>query len=386
MNISEKLTTIAENEQRVYDAGYAKGAEEGSLDLPPFGGDCTSMFTNSKWDWLINAMGDQLTTADITIATQMLYKTQVENIPFQINMSENALSAKSMLDGGTKLNAVPRIHVNITEDINNSTASVNIKQIVAGCQRLRDIENLFNAEELSALSNIVATNQATMPNYSIMCSNCYSLRKLPSWYKMLNISPNSTIGNDIYANWFGNTPQNRGFNSCYSLDEITDFPIIKTSGTLDTNSFSSTVSYCNRLKNFIFEMDNGTPFVKRWKSQTIDFSVNVGYADTDAHITGYNSGITLSKKVTTGTQYQALKNDPDWWTASVNYSRYDHTSAVLTINSLPDTSAYLAEAGGTNTIKFQGECGSSTDGGAINTLTPEEIAVATAKGWTVTLV
>ena len=38
------------------------------------------------------------------------------------------------------------------------------------------------------------------------------------------------------------------------------------------------------------------------------------------------------------------------------------------------------------TIKFRGEAGSATDGGAINTLTEEEIAVATAKGWTVTLV
>jgi hypothetical protein len=65
----------------------------------------------------------------------------------------------------------------------------------------------------------------------------------------------------------------------------------------------------------------------------------------------------------------------------VNYSRYNHDSAVETINSLPDTSAY-----GTNTIKFKGASGALTDGGAINTLTEEEIAVAAAKGWTVTLV
>ena len=68
------------------------------------------------------------------------------------------------------------------------------------------------------------------------------------------------------------------------------------------------------------------------------------------------------------------------------YSRYNHTSAVNTINSLPDTSAYLATAGGTNTIKFKSNAGSATDGGAISNLTEEEIAVATAKGWTVSLV
>ena len=40
----------------------------------------------------------------------------------------------------------------------------------------------------------------------------------------------------------------------------------------------------------------------------------------------------------------------------------------------------------TNTIKFRGEAGALTDGGAINTLTEEEIAVAAAKGWTVSIV
>ena len=69
-----------------------------------------------------------------------------------------------------------------------------------------------------------------------------------------------------------------------------------------------------------------------------------------------------------------------------DYSRYNHDSAVETINSLPDTSEYLASAGGTNTIKFKGVAGMKTDGGAINTLTEEEIAVAAAKGWTVSLV
>ena len=99
-----------------------------------------------------------------------------------------------------------------------------------------------------------------------------------------------------------------------------------------------------------------------------------------------DSGITADKKVTDDVSYQALKNDPDWYTTDIAYSRFNHDSAVRTINSLPDTSAYLATAGGTNTIKFKGEAGSATDGGAINTMTEEEIAVATAKGWTVSLV
>ena len=36
-------------------------------------------------------------------------------------------------------------------------------------------------------------------------------------------------------------------------------------------------------------------------------------------------------------------------------------------------------------INFKGASGSATDGGAIDNLTEEEIAVATAKGWTVSI-
>ena len=88
-------------------------------------------------------------------------------------------------------------------------------------------------------------------------------------------------------------------------------------------------------------------------------------------------------------QVISLQNGSGWISYSnTNYinSKYNHTSAVETINSLPDTSTYLATTSGTNTIIFKGEAGSATDGGAINTMTEEEIAVATAKGWTVSFV
>ena len=68
------------------------------------------------------------------------------------------------------------------------------------------------------------------------------------------------------------------------------------------------------------------------------------------------------------------------------YSRYNLTSAMNTIRSLPDTSAYLATAGGTNTIKFNRAAGSATSGGGISSLSTSDIAIATAKGWTVSLV
>jgi hypothetical protein len=92
------------------------------------------------------------------------------------------------------------------------------------------------------------------------------------------------------------------------------------------------------------------------------------------------TGKTYDTRITDDATYQALKDNENSWTSDVNYSSYSRTSAVETINSLPDCSAT-----GTNTIKFMGSAGSLTDDGAINTMTAEEIAVATAKGWTVSL-
>ena len=142
----------------------------------------------------------------------------------------------------------------------------------------------------------------------------------------------------------------------------------------------------------------------KFKGATLNLSISTGFSNSynsSKAITSYGkiTGIDWSKAIYNDETYQRLKNDPDWFSSggyndgknltsstfdlqtSKNYSRYNHDSAVRTINSLPDTSAY-----GTNTIKFCSTAGALTDGGAINTLTEEEIAVATAKGWTVSFV
>ena len=180
------------------------------------------------------------------------------------------------------------------------------------------------------------------------------------------------------------------FNYCHVLEAIENMGVSR--GTLTQDAFTQSFSSCYRLKKLTFETnDDGTPIVANWKNQTIDLTYAVGhlFSNTDEYVskvtTQYNSGITNDKRVNSQEDYERLKNDPDWFTGLVAYSRYNHNSAVETINSLPDTSAYLAANGGTNTIKFEGRAGSATDEGAISTLTEEETAVAAAKGWTVSL-
>lgn len=200
---------------------------------------------------------------------------------------------------------------------------------------------------------------------------CYSLRTVPKFYYNIDYTGKSYAYHQLYY----------AFYNCYTLDEAINIPVGNKQ-----NYSNDMLSQCflnnHRLSRLTFE-PNATV---NWTKQTINLSSYVGYYHSLFRFTDYNSGITADKEVKDVATYAALKNDPDWFTTKIEFSRYNKTSAVETINSLPDTSAYLATAGGTNTIKFTGNAGSATDGGAINTMTADEIAVAAAKGWTVSFV
>ena len=225
------------------------------------------------------------------------------------------------------------------------------------------------------------------PGLGSMFQNCTSLRNINDillyihqWFINHPIEYGGNLADYYYQSFWG----------CTFLDEVCNIPIFEfpNSNGNTRNLFDYTFDGCFRVKNITFCTNNGVPYIKKWKNQILNFANKVtGYGDGNYLFRQpYNSGITMDKEVIDDTTYAALKNDPDWFTCNVAYSRYNHDSAVATINSLPDTSEYLAANGGTNTIKFKGAAGEKTDGGAINTLTAEEIAVAAAKGWTVTLV
>lgn len=110
--------------------------------------------------------------------------------------------------------------------------------------------------------------------------------------------------------------------------------------------------------------------------------ISVGDVSRVPSVLYFNSGLTEATRIKDEASYQALKNNPDSWTTGAAYSRYNRDSAVATINSLPDTSAYLATDSTlkANILRLKGIAGSKTDGGAINTMTEEEVAVAAEKG------
>ena len=325
-------------------------------------GNCNYRFYYGGWDWFIENYGSQITTSNITDASYMFANSNLTEIPFTINLNTNSsfCSCTQMFNNCKFLTALPEV----------SGEPVALRATLAGCRRIRHIPDSWGNLDFSYFTN---NNYAYMNSF---LEGCLSLRSIPATL-VSNLHNDKTTA--INAKFYY-----QAFKDCASLDEVLNLPV--DGATITNNMFYYSFYYCTRLKNMTFATNNGTPYTANWKTQTIDLTANVGYASTATDILNYNSGITSDKQITDDTTYQALKDDPDWFTTKVAYSRYNHDSAVATINSLPDTSAYLAANGGTNTIKFKGESGSATNGGAINTLTEEEIAVAAAKGWTVTLV
>lgn len=251
------------------------------------------------------------------------------------------------------------------------------------CYRLVDISGLKDVEVDSSYE------YSTSYYKNSMFDTCCSLRKTePNFMKQVGRYP--VVGYNSTSAYADRCAYNKMFYYCCALEEITDMGVFcGPKFNITSNMFYDHIYNCGRLKKYTFETnEDGTPIQMGeggtglyMANQTLTFSSYVGYLDSTGatNIKNY-AGFTEDTRVTDDATYQALKNNPDYWTTLSDYSRYNHDSAVETINSLP-----ICAAGTTNTIKFKGTAGSKTDGGAINTLTEEEIAVAAAKGWTVTL-
>lgn len=301
-----------------------RGIESGGSGIPeeafaPFSGSCKGMFANNLWGWFLNGYGDKLSTSGVTSAEGMFEdSTNIKSLPFSINLiPQSGLIHIGKMCYGAS--SLEEVNVNF----GGSPSSINIQQTFTNCYRLRrlNVESTFN----------------------------------------------SCGGESIFGMY-------HTFESCYMLDEIKDVPFIYSTYGQDYG-FTDMLRSCFRLKSFTFK-PGAVITAYNYPGGNISFTENAGWGTYN--LTAY---APADKEVTDDASYAALKNDPDWWTRNVAYSRYNHDSAVETINSLPDVSS----TGKASSLSFKGEAGSATDGGAINTLTDAEIAVAAAKGWTITL-
>lgn len=325
-----------------------------------FTGDCQYKFADDSFTWFIQDYGDKITTEEISNVSNMFRGSQrLTKIPFEINLTTKTDDLGSMFYGCYSLTDIANINV-----ISVKKAS----SLFGQCQSLRKLPDCVLTWDLTAM------NGYAYGSSNSMFQNCYSLRNIPSEFLKKLYGGGTSYSYHLFYN----------FNDLLSIDELIGLPVSPAAFT--SNIFNNGFKNFWRAKELIFDTNaDGSVKTVTWKNQSVKLDQYVGYVNKNTiyedYITDSNNGITADKEVKDDATYQTLKNDPDWFTRDINYSRYNHDSAVNTINSLPDVSS-----GSGNTITFTGASGALTDGGAISNLTEEEIAVAAAKGWTVTLV
>lgn len=341
-----------------------------------FSGDCRDLFAGGDWDFVIEQGGVGIQTKVITDATNMFSNSKVTQIPFDINLGYTMIEQSS--DVGPSLSQAFYQAQNLV----NAPKVVSYKDDDAGHQYLiSDMDSMFyNCYALKTidLSDISWISYRQYPaatsdvGFNYMFYNCFSLRSIDE----------NTL-KEMYYRWkVTKDGLNNGrqfmFYCCHCLDEL------RGVRPVSNDSMASFCKKSSRLKDFIFcepELDDDGNYYDNFKI-SLDLSTCGWFSGTTvAGMRKYIGDPNDEKRIIDDATYQALKDDPDAWTSDVKYSRYNKGSALRTIASLPQCGE-----GYSSTIKFEGSAGSATDDGAINTLTEEEIAVATAKGWTVSLV
>jgi hypothetical protein len=395
----------------------------GDFTIPTFTKNCTSLFANGNWDWTIENFGNQMKTEDIRDAYGMFNKSKVSKIPFILNLTElNTCKTNYMFGECYNLTEMPvingvtfnaenmfyecglkEINFNYIKGVpysDNLSVGTSMTQMVANCRSLNKITgklsgsfyspnrlfyNCYNLKEIpdDAFENAVFYQGGYWCGGQEIFYNCGALRSIPS-------SIFKWISSSTSANW--NTGSSfiyyRTFMYCYVLDEVQGLSVLPQV-TLDGQCFGDTFNRCHRLKEFTFQtQEDGSPITVNWSGQTIDLT-KVGYVSNNSvydivnnytDFTEDTRGIYNSGSAKPHEQYNTVKDHPDFWTTEVGYSRYNHDSAVNTINSLPDAST------GTNNIIKLNRLGANYTNNGIDKLTEAEIAVAAAKGWTVSLV
>lgn len=352
------------------------GGGSGGAEIPDeafaFSGNVADMLCRNQWQYFIENYADKFTFNDITGMEYLFYQSdKFVHLPFEINLSDDtnySFTIAMAFAYCKSLKTIPTIKGSLPIPTANYTKNPSMMSLFSQCNSLEEIPydwfNNFISEEFAQAAANFTGSRANL------FQDCYCLRALPDLSRLKTIATSS-------SSFYSST-----FRSNYCLSEITNCPVILANTT--SNVFSATFNSCGRLKKLTFETNNdGSPIVANWSKQTIDLSTGVGYFYSSTYVNqvmALTDYIKWENIIDSDEEYENLKDKEDSWTNLERYSRYNHDSAVETINSLPDVSS-----GSSNVIKFKGICGSATDGGAINTLTEEEIAVAAAKGWTVSL-
>ena len=174
------------------------------------------------------------------------------------------------------------------------------------------------------------------------------------------------------------------FDGCLSLRYLKvyckDYYSGSSSGITDRSMYDNAFNRLAMLDDISFS--SGSISSGGYNSTRNGFTIDltdVGYCSNEADAAILTE--LYGNPVTTAEEYEAQKNNEDWWTTNPDYSRFNLASFKNAITYLPRIKS------GSATIKFKSGAGSGTDGGGIDpTQATTEIAYANQYGWTVTFV
>ena len=237
----------------------------------------------------------------------------------------------------------------------------------SGCKCLRRIPNNFLGASIYDASNL-HTNSLSSTGFSMSSfySDCNMLKEIIGVPYEAHLN-----GPTITNNTFGST-----FNNLLSLHHLTFYMPNNQVGTM--NATSQTID----LSTAGFWPSNGSPYVSGQLEEWVSY-LNTEYGSNDAIVVISENDLNDAGLIDKMLNKNSVNFGNTNKTAMPELATYNRQSAIETINSLPDTST----AGGGNTIKFKSGAGYAY--GTLydmDELTAAEIAVATAKGWTVSIV
>lgn len=293
------------------------------------------------------------------------------------DVSSSSLNMASFLRGDRNIKYLPKIVL----DANIDTTFLNTIQMNNAFRDCR----LIKIDNDAIPQNLIADGME-----GSSCSYCMWLREVPE-----NFMANSVYISTIFPGQNMKSMCYEMYAQSFLLKQVIGAPIFgQTWSTGTVNRFTSMFADNNALHRVSFYMPNGAVGTMNATNQTIDLSAgSIGFFPNSPSATtlGYLEDddranviiISAANNNATVANMQNLNS----LAVGLEYATYNRQSAVETINSLPDTTAAIAAKGGTNTIKFKSGAGSAY-GELYNmsNLSAEEIAVATAKGWTVALV
>ena len=335
-------------------------------------GDLTSRFQNNGWNWFIEEFGDKITTKNVQATGSMFQGSKkLANIPFDINF--DGISGRvmnSMFYECESLLALPAV---------KNVSPGGIKAMFQYCRSLRSIpDDWTDTWDWSHIEN--QTGAYGDGNMSYMFYACTHLRNLPAW-TFLHQNPYINYSYSIFAN---------GFSDCLTLERVEGIRL-PAQVTWTSNAFNNTFKNCVRLKSVTFALqEDGSPYVHNIKNQTIDLSM-AGYVNpqcywniyvdrdefpTEAVIDSYDKWATYCGEDSLD------KGSGNGYANNVKWSTFSRKAAKRLFATLPDVTS-----GSGNTIKLEYDAASELKSQeAMKLLTEEEIAVAAARGWTVSLV